>query len=58
MLQAQIIAALVAVALAFGTGWKVRAWRADHDDLARVELAAADAAKRAARADGAAHPRY
>lgn len=46
--------ALVLSVACFGSGWKVRAWKADADDRVAIEQSARDAQRRAEHADTAA----
>jgi len=49
-----LLAALLALSVGFGSGWKVRAWKASSDDADRVSQVAHDAAVKAERVDTAA----
>lgn len=55
-----LIALAVASAVAFGSGWGVRGWRADSQRVAEIERAAKDQAIRVERVDVAAvsHEKY
>lgn len=53
-LYVYILAGLLAVSAGFGSGWKVRAWKAGNDVAAMQEQAAKDAAKRFEHATAAA----
>lgn len=54
MIWTHAAAAAAALAIGLASGWQARGWKADADELQRVELAAQDAARRAERATGAA----
>ena len=54
MIWTHVAAAILALVLGFGSGWKARAWKAGADDLARVQAEQSDHAQQAARVDHAA----
>lgn len=54
MIWAYVAAGAAAVAIGFGSGWQVRDWKADADDLARVQGERKDAFRRAEIVDQAA----
>ena len=45
MIWTHVAAAILALVLGFGSGWKVRAWKAGADDAQRIEAEQSDAAK-------------
>lgn len=54
MIYTHAAAALVALAVGFGGGWKVEAWRRDSADLKREQAEQRELLRRMDRADGAA----
>lgn len=51
MIYAYLAAGAVAVAVGFGSGWQVRAWKCDAAQAEALEVAARDAARRAEKVD-------
>jgi hypothetical protein len=49
-----VAAALLALSIGFGSGWKVRAWKAGADDVERAEQQAKDQLRRVEHVDQAA----